>query len=239
MFIYGITDKGPVRAVNQDGIFAAGTIGTGSSAKINVLPECPALVFVADGVGGTQDGSIAVKTAMAYAIQNPCPTDKDTLFKYLYGMNDYVCNAARLKNADTAATIAGILITDSQVLSFDIGDSKVFSINYGYLQQLSVDDTVFGLTDADQPEQPTGKAPLLQYLGKTNLETGGHITPASNSTEFLICSDGLTDMVELDDIEEIIRMYTAPIQMVHELYDKAETNGGHDNISIIYVKLDR
>lgn len=239
MFVYGITDKGPVRGVNQDGIFAAGTIGTGNSSKINVTPEFPALIFVADGVGGTQDGSVAVNAAMAYAIQSSCPTDKDTLSKYLYDMNDYVCNAARYKNADTAATIAGILITDSQVLSFDIGDSKVFSINHGYLQQLSVDDTVFGLTDTDQPEQPTGKAPLLQYLGKANLETDGHITFASSSSEFLICSDGLTDMVELDDMEEIIGMYTAPIQMVHELYDKAANSGGHDNISIIYVKLDR
>lgn len=239
MFVYGITDKGPVRAVNQDGIFAAGAVGTGSNAKINVKPGCPALVFVADGVGGTQDGSVAVNAAMAYALQSSCPTDKDTLLKYLYSMNDYVCNAARYKNSDTAATIAGLLITDSQVLSFDIGDSKVFSINHGYLQQLSVDDTVFGLTDADQTEHPSGKPPLLQYLGKANLEADGHITTASNAKEFIICSDGLTDMVSVDDIEEIIGTYTAPIQMVHELCDKAANNGGHDNISIVYIRLDR
>lgn len=239
MFVYGITDKGPVRAVNQDGIFAAGAVGTGSNAKINVKPGCPALVFVADGVGGTQDGSVAVNAAMAYALQSSCPTDKDTLLKYLYSMNDYVCNAARYKNSDTAATIAGLLITDSQVLSFDIGDSKVFSINHGYLQQLSVDDTVFGLTDTDQPEHQTGKAPLLQYLGKPNLEADGHITLISNSTEFLICSDGLTDMVTIDDIEDIIGSFTAPIQMVHELYNKVANSGGHDNVSIIYIRLDR
>ena len=56
--------------------------------------------------------------------------------------------------------------------------------------------------------------------------------------ELLLCSDGLTDLVEIDDIEEIIEKYPAPIEMVHMLYDKAMENGGHDNISIVYIKLE-
>ena len=43
---------------------------------------------------------------------------------------------------------------------------------------------------------------------------------------------------EIDDIEEIIEKYPAPIEMIHMLYDKAMENGGHDNISIVYIKLE-
>lgn len=238
MFIYGMTDKGAVRAVNQDGIFLNGSVGTGLHSEIKAATSYPALIYVADGVGGVQDGTVAVNAMMAYSLRNPYPSSHTELRDYLYSMNSYVCQRAADIKVDTASTIAGVLITEGNVLSFNIGDSKVYSINNGYLQQLSTDDTVFGLTKEEQDDTQAVKPPLLQYIGKSRLETDCHIQSSHNIKVLLLCSDGLTDLVEIDDIEEIIEKYPAPIEMVHMLYDKAMGNGGHDNISIVYIKLE-
>lgn len=111
-------------------------------------------------------------------------------------------------------------------------------INYGYLQQVSTDDTVFGLIKEEPDSTKAIKPPLLQYIGKSNLETNCHIKALSNVKELMICSDGLTDLVETDDIEEILEKYTVPMEMVHMLYNKAMENGGYDNISIVYIQLE-
>ena len=238
MFVYGITDKGAIRAVNQDGIFLSGSVGTGAHSEIKISPELPAMVYVADGVGGVQDGSVAVNAMMAYSLRNAYPKNSADIKEYLYSMNAYVCRCAGDLNIDTASTIAGVLITDKEVISYNIGDSRVFSINNGYLQQLSTDDTVFGLSGEERDENANVKPPLLQYIGKPTLETDCHIQRSATVKALLICSDGLTDMVEFDDIEDIMEKYPAPIEMVHMLYDKAIENGGQDNISIIYIKLE-
>ena len=67
MFIYGMTDKGALRAINQDGIFLNGSVGTGIRSEIKAATSCPALIYVADGVGGVQDGTVAVNAMMAYS----------------------------------------------------------------------------------------------------------------------------------------------------------------------------
>ena len=238
MFICGVTDKGSIRAVNQDGIFLNGFVGIGIHSEIKAESSYPALIYVADGVGGAQDGAAAVNAMMAYSRSHPYPSSHAELRDYLFSMNSYVCQCAADAFVDTASTIAGVLVTKNETLSFNIGDSKVYNVNNGYLQQVSTDDTVFGLIKEEPDSTKAIKPPLLQYIGKSNLETNCHIKALSKVKELMICSDGLTDLVETDDIEEILEKYTVPMEMVHMLYNKAMENGGYDNISIVYIQLE-
>lgn len=236
MFLYGRTNKGRIRDTNQDGMYLAGTASNGPDQVATVKVSVPQLIYVADGVGGTQDGAFAVRLMLSYSMRCPCPNSAKQLSEYLFSMNDDVCTSAALEHKETASTIAGVLALDTGCFAFNIGDSSVFSINNGFLQKLSTDDTVYGLTDSSPEDGATIKAPLLQYIGKQRLETDAHICQANTSVEFIICSDGLTDLVDIDELEGIIEKCGSPTEMVDLMLQAALEHGGDDNITIVYVR---
>ena len=232
---YGFTNKGIVRTQNQDGIFLSGTVGLGNAVSIKISCDKPGLFFVADGVGSVQDGSYAVRKIMEYALNYAIPTSKDELQLYLKSMNGFVFNQASKDEIDTASTIVGILFLDNVALSFNIGDSPAFSLNNGFLQTLSIEDTIYGLTGFNPDESTNVKPPLLQYVGKQHLETDFHIKEIPTPQNFLLCSDGLTDLVSIDDMEDLMAD-TKPADAIRKLYHEAMAQGGNDNISIIYLE---
>lgn len=225
-----ITDKGLIRNNNEDGFFI-NDMGCAKTDEclIHTKKDAPLFTFVADGVGGSQMGELATELCIQTALNSPIPTDDTELVGLIEKMNIAVCTA-RNQN-DTACTIAGMLLGEDSIHWFNIGDSRVYSVKNGYLNQLSTDDTISGISG----EYSDKKEPLVQYLGKSSLMP--HIEEIEPAPFFIICTDGLTDMVSLDRMEEIIKEKQDSVRILGiSLLNEAKSKGGLDNISLIIIK---
>jgi serine/threonine protein phosphatase PrpC len=135
-------------------------------------------------------------------------------------------------------TVAGALVHAAGILVFNLGDSRVYRIRAGKLEQLSTDDTMqasggfFGTRTTRVLSQCLGGFP-------SGEEIRPHVVnlPLDVGTELLICSDGLHDMLADDQIEACLAPdLTASVQA---LFEGAMREGGVDNISVIHARVTR
>lgn len=233
---------GKVRRINQDNFICDKCyIKNDNDTKVFSLcgaKNCKeALIFgVFDGMGGEQCGEIAsyiaAKAAADIVIgQEPV----EDLSKFCYKVNNDICDYATLHDVLAMGTTAAMLAFASQkVVLCNIGDSKIFRFCNGVLEQISMDHiavSAFGM-----------KPPLSQNLGippdEFVIEPYLSYGPYNDGDVYLICSDGLTDMVSTEEINEILIL--KPIEdAITLLLDKALENGGKDNITIILCKIER
>jgi serine/threonine protein phosphatase PrpC len=135
-------------------------------------------------------------------------------------------------------TLVGLLIGTAGCLHFNVGDSRLYRVRDGFIRQISTDDAPLrGRSD-------TGSArsgQLTQSLGGSAEET--QITPHVGSEPlvpgwlYLLCSDGLTDLVELDRIEAVLTDGSSDAAKAAVLLAEALARGGTDNVSILLVRL--
>lgn len=192
----------------------------------------PLLCAVADGMGGHLAGEVASR----HAAQRLADADahlvsalrvRDALSRInseLYGM------MARDKNLEGMGTTVAGLVLAQPLLWFNVGDSRVYRFGEGGLAQLSIDDT---------PPGPRSGL-ITQSLGAGDPDRPPHPhleeEMPSASARFLLCSDGLTDM--LDD-EEIADCMTLPDrEAALALFDRAMRAGGTDNVSMVLVRVE-
>lgn len=237
-----ISHIGNIRKDNQDNY-----ICDGHFMEINTEPPCVpicgvksskgnSLFGVFDGMGGEECGEvasyIAAKDAASLKItKNPI----DDLTEFCREANSDICSYVEANRLFSMGTTAAMLAFSSKKITLcNIGDSKVFRFSDGVLEQLSQDHlamSVFG-----------GKPPLSQNLGISPSEL--LIEPYfaqgkyKDGDIYLICSDGLTDMVSNDEILGILSA-EAHDTAADKLLKKALTNGGKDNITIIVCKIER
>lgn len=224
-----ITDVGSKRQNNEDGFYInnMGCYNT-SECFIYEKVEAPLIAFATDGVGGTQVGEEATRVCVQTAQSNVVPYDDEELVVLLDKMNKSVVELR--KTCDSACTIAGVVLGEDSSYFFNLGDSRVYAVEQGFLNQLSTDDTVSGLSG----EESNGKEPLMQYMGRESVLP--HIKQINHQSTFLICTDGLTDMLSLDDIEKLFSEQESIKVLAQTLVDKAKENGGFDNITLIIIK---
>lgn len=223
------TDLGGLRKNNEDG-FYVNDIGIYNTTEYFLYKKIkvPIFAFVADGVGGTRAGEEATGVCVKTALSSTIPYDDCEIIGFIDKVNQRVCELRM--TIDTACTLAGILIGEDSIYSFNVGDSKVFSLSRGFLNQLSIDDTLSGLLG----EITNDKEPLIQYTGKEGLLP--HIKKVDKLSTFLICTDGLTDMLSLDDIELFFEKESDLKELTAKLVEQAKEKGGQDNITLIIIR---
>ena len=128
-------------------------------------------------------------------------------------------------------TVVGVVVTPDQVLAFNLGDSRVYAAGPGGLHQLSTDDRLSG------DDLPPGI--VTQVLGGIDAlaAPGPHLitSPLSEDTSYLICTDGLTDSVSADVLNQTLGRHQDG-QAVFALWKAAMEAGGPDNITIALVR---
>ena len=128
-------------------------------------------------------------------------------------------------------TVAGVVITADRVLAFNVGDSRVYAAGPGGVHQLSTDDRL------SEEGLPAGI--VTQALGGSDEPTlvDPHLvtSPLSDDTSYLICTDGLTDPVPADMLDQVLRQQEDG-RAVFELWKAAIEAGGPDNITIALVR---
>ncbi|MCP2260035.1 Serine/threonine protein phosphatase PrpC [Streptoalloteichus tenebrarius] len=243
VFVTAMTHRGAVRANNEDSLVAGPATVSGTSMTEPVVIRLPlrgpVVIAVADGLGGHAAGEVASALAVRrLAEEGPELTGRDAVVSTLARINDelYEIPGRQPEYYGTGTTAAGLVLSESGALWFNVGDSRVYRADPGYLGQLSIDDTAGG-------GEGTGRrSPVLaQALGGAALRTPvePHVAedPVEGPARWLLCSDGLTDMVDAVRIERILaEESTSDLLAVRALWAEAMNAGGHDNITILLVR---
>ena len=236
MKVFGKTDIGVVRTMNQDYLFY-------STEPVGVLPN---LFIVADGMGGHKAGDYASRLAVENFVKYVREAKTDVPIRIVDDAVRYV-NRLVLKEASENEDYAGMgttfvaaFIKDDILFVANIGDSRLYLID-DELTQVTEDHSFVGamlrageITKEEAAHHPdkniitraigAAKEPKVDFF-EVDLEKGDRI---------LLCSDGLTNMVSDEVIQDIFAScYLGDI--ADELIEEAKKNGGTDNISVIVI----
>ena len=199
-------------------------------------------VAVFDGMGGENFGEIASYVA-ADCMNREAPGEfclfdpvKSILTDLCLRINDAVVRKARELCTDRmGSTLAALFFFRKQIYISNLGDSRIYRIRNGSIEQLSVDHV------EKSNGQAKKKMPLTQHLGISPeeflLEPYVAADWLRRDDQYLLCSDGLTDMVSDDEICDIVIHSEKTEDCVHNLIDAALRSGGKDNVTAIMCRI--
>ncbi|MFE0515684.1 PP2C family protein-serine/threonine phosphatase [Streptomyces sp. NPDC058964] len=241
--VTALSHPGLVRERNEDSLVVGpwtlcGTVTENPQTLVFRL-RSPLVVAVADGLGGHPCGDVAsALVAGRIASIGPALTSEDAVREALHACNRAVYEAGGGDgNGELTAmgtTVAGIVVRPGSMLSFNVGDSRVFAASPYGLRQVSVDDS-----PPLEPGQRTTSV-VTQCLGGTPgyRAIHAHVTAEelAPGDRYLVCTDGLTDPVTTDVLDEVMRE-RADSRAAFELWKAAIEAGGPDNITLALVTV--
>ena len=207
------------------------------------------LAAVCDGMGGEKRGEIASLYSVESLRRRSLEEMPECFQTDVQQANEAILNIIRQNHGERSGSTLAAMYADKAMGYFvNLGDSRIYQFRNKVLKRLSKDqDRSQGLIEAgilteEEAKHTRFSHELLQYLGIFPEETELHpqIIPAEMmmiNDEYLICSDGLTDMVSDERIEEILLHEKSIDEQVRKLLGEALDNGGKDNITIILVKV--
>jgi len=150
----------------------------------------------------------------------------------------------QLEYAGMGTTIAAILVEGDHLVAGNVGDSRIYRVRAGALEQLSVDDTIIasmlqrGLLTGETSRKHPMRNVLTQAAGsQENVEVHLHESTLELADMLLLCSDGLHGVVEEDEISGILQTGQTEERKVSQLIEAARAAGAPDNISAIIVTI--
>ena len=239
---YAKSDVGKQREINEDSYY----ITQDPLSKIQ-------LFILADGMGGCNAGEIASKQAILSAksyIENnfeETPKDKDSLIQLVASSIEYANMVVYEKSiADKnyegmGTTLEVCLIYNNRAYIGHIGDSRIYRTRKDFIRKLTQDHSYVqklvqdGTITVEEAEHHPKKNMLMKALGvNAFVEPDVMVKGFQKEDIIIICSDGLTNMVEIDDIYKTVKRNFEIA--TKELVEMANNNGGIDNITIITIK---
>jgi PPM family protein phosphatase len=236
------THVGAVRTRNEDTIAVDDWVMSQSMDQPMTLQRIidrPIVCLVADGLGGHAGGDVASRfIAGCLAERAAEAVDAAALENLLCAVDRALFAMMRERPAlhGMGTTVAGLHVAPAGLAVFNVGDSRVYRIERTGLTQLSTDDTP-GPKLADGRTAAYTTALLTQSLGGWHDPDGiaPHVLSEPAAGRWLICSDGLTDLLAPDTIATHIEDDDAA--SVTALFAAAMAAGGDDNISIVLARL--
>jgi len=235
--VTALSHRGAVRDNNEDSIAVAGWVSdeeemTAPRRSRHALAQ-PLLFAVADGMGGHAGGEVASRCAAKRLAEAQIGPTEAEVHARLDAINAELYATMRAVPSLLAmgTTVVGLSLSASRALWFNVGDSRIYRQRDGRLEQLSIDDVPPG-PRTGLITQTLGGAPVLlpiaPHIGEDELPL---------PSRWLLCSDGLTDMVDDADIGRALR--ASDEDAVRNLFAAAMQAGGTDNISIVLVSAKR
>lgn len=241
-----LSHRGCVRELNEDCIGVVDVLTTSEHGSV-LLMEAPigkpSMIVVADGLGGHRGGRYASEFVSRQLLSvADSLKDGGDLASAIKATNRALYQAmdTRPDFCRMGATIAGILVTPEWVYGFNVGDSRLYELVPGPFVRLLSTDDVPRSSDYDVSAR-TGVIShvVTQCLGGTSqlTEIDPHLVerPIVSGGVFLMCSDGLTDMLDQDAIEECVDGDIAVF--ANKLFQQTMAAGGKDNVSICVVEI--
>ena len=159
----------------------------------------------------------------------------DDLLAFCRSANERICDYAAETGASAMGTTAAMLVcAENEIILCNIGDSKVFRLSGKKLEQISKDHCAAAAYGSKSPLSqnlgiPVSDMIIEPYVAKGRYQIGDR---------YLICSDGLTDMVSLEEIRSVL-VRTEFDKSIDRLLELALEHGGMDNITMILCKVER
>jgi len=246
LLMAGITDPGLVRGQNED--------------NFAIVPEA-GLAVVADGMGGHQAGEVASKLAVDVITRHIIETLADTgpggdgaVEKKSVGDAIQLANQAiyqhardRPEYAGMGSTVVVAMFYDDKLCVGHVGDSRLYRFRNSLLEQITQDHSVVqelvsrGLVTAEEARQSVNKNLVTRALGVDSgvmPDISEHVL--ENDDIYLLCSDGLNDVLADGDIELLLTEHRRQLaDAVQHMVDMANERGGPDNISVILIRASR
>ena len=236
-----ITHDGLVRDHNEDSVVvgpwtACGTVTT-APATFALPLAAPAVIAVADGLGGHPAGEVA-STVVVQTLAKLAPQldDAETVRNAVETCKSAVYAEAAREPAreGMGSTVAGVVLTDRDAHIFNVGDSRVYTYGPDGLRQISVDDS------PPLPPGATHTAIITQILGGYGepepLDVHVSTHPIDQDTRYLVCTDGLSDVIDDAEIAAVLEEDRG-VAAAFELWRAAITGGGPDNITVAIVEI--
>ncbi len=230
LVIGAASDVGRVREGNEDAY---------------LVDDATGLVAVADGMGGHRAGEVASATALE-ALRAAITSGKP-LREAIEDANEAVFTKSLadtdLRGMGTTLT-AGTLAAGGTLLVGHVGDSRAYLLHDGELAQVTVDHSLVeelvreGRLTADEAAVHPQRSIITRALGvDATVEVDVYPVELVPGDRLLICSDGLTGMVQADAIAATLRREDDPTRAAQQLVDAANAAGGEDNITVIVVAV--
>lgn len=243
---------GKARRGNEDACLAGTKYsGVSSPTPVPISIACgPWIVAVSDGIGGHRGGAEASREVVRHlaTCQRVTPNSVTGILQQL---NHRLCERGRKESeyAAMGATVAGIGCGGRGVFAFNVGDSRVYRFDGEKLTQITRDDSeAEDLIDQGLLQRSDGARPgflhaLTQAVGGREevVEIDTHVYPlrVDGRTRYLICSDGLTDMLISAEIQDILIAQREAESAVTALFERAMTAGGVDNITVAVIEIQK
>ena len=246
--ITGVTDVGKIRSHNED------SIGTDAATG---------LVVLADGMGGYKAGEVASAIAINMLMEGV----KENLSKLTSGevdeesgfskesllvrnviqeANSAIFNTAQSQPqcAGMGTTLVAAMFYDDRMTVAHVGDSRLYRFRGNELEQITVDHSLLqelidkGFYTPEEAKESLNKNLVTRAIGiEESVEADVQEEAVLTDDMFLLCSDGLSDLVDDDEISATLEEYGANLQEAAEiLVQLANDKGGKDNISVILAR---
>ncbi len=238
------SDVGSVRTNNEDIALLTGGLYRDAvdSFEIELQPMSRFTAIVADGMGGYEGGEIAsemaVKSFDSFFTGLPAGLSVDRLVarvkSWVAEMHAEIISFGdeHREYAGMGTTMVGMFAYEGKMFRINIGDSRLYRFRNGMLKQLSVDHSMRELTgDMSQPSNLIYNS--LGAGGKVFADVEEMTSQLISDDRFLICSDGLSDMLSDEEIASLL-IGNADVEA---LVTAAKQAGGRDNISVILLTV--
>jgi len=249
--------------ISTGGATHVGMVRTNNEDCYRIVPAL-SLYVLADGMGGEAHGEIAsalaVETVVKHCIEGQENPASPLLGEPKPGLNPssqrllsaiHLANQKVFQSAEEhpeqegmGATLTAAWIDDMQLSVGHVGDSRLYLLRTGQLQQLTSDHSLVaeqvrrGILTANEAEQSNLQSVLLRALGtQPEVEVDIEQVPLFPGDVLLLCSDGLTRMVTEPEIAGTLQAEPDPQRAAEKLIEHANEGGGIDNISVIVVSL--
>ena len=258
----GRTDIGRVRTLNEDSYLVAAlgrdaVVMKGATTTLTV-PHTPALMVVADGVGGAASGEIASLMAtdtMFIELRRKYETDwpraqsgldaalKNAIVAANHVIYTYSSGNPQHRGMATTATLA--VVHDSAITIAQVGDSRAYLVRAGVARKITKDQSLIQrLIDAGEMTESEAahsdrRNIILQALGsEATVIPDIYHERAEVGDVLVLCSDGLSNLVGPDDIARIALADDNMETVCERLVALANSHGGHDNITVVAARFE-
>lgn len=239
---YSVTDIGRKRQLNQDYVFSSG----------NPIGNMPNLFIVADGMGGHKAGDYASRYTVetiereikASFEKNPSIMIKKAIQTANKEVRLRASEDPNLSGMGTTVVVATVIGRYLQVAN--VGDSRLYIANGSEIRQITRDHSLVeemvrlgGIRREDARLHPDKNIITRAIGAKDNVEVDFFTVELKPSDIILMCSDGLSNMVEDKEMLRVMNEHQEDktlVDMAQALIDTANQNGGKDNIAVVLVK---
>lgn len=230
-----LSHVGAVRQNNEDAVFCDVRAG---------------VFVVADGIGGKEAGEIASATAVRMVAEkswnNPDADPAEMLREAFYEANDFLHSRGKQPGMEgMGTTMTAAICREDRIVIVHVGDSRAYLINSQGIRQLTQDHSLVaqlvrdGKLAPEEAKHHPRRNILLRAIGQDALvEVDMLETPWEKGDFLLICSDGLYNLVEEEEMREITLRTVELKTAVTFLAEAAYNRGGYDNISVVIVAHD-